>query len=108
MTHFNAKDYYPADETDPEKLRYMLEGWIESAASAENGCRFYRNIITEIGEMFGEAAKTSDDGSIQDSVLVLKVPELVAALIKQQAKPLAMQMRHSLELLQYRSANPDT
>jgi hypothetical protein len=31
--------------------------------------------------MFGVAAKTSDDGSIQQDVLALKVPELVAAAL---------------------------
>ena len=41
---------------------------------------FYRKLISEIGETFGVAAYTSDDGSVQDSVLALKVPELVRDL----------------------------
>jgi len=52
--------------------------------TAEQHCRneqFYRGIIDEIGALFGDAAKTSDDGTIQDHVLALRVPELVRAAV---------------------------
>jgi len=42
---------------------------------------FYRELVTTIGKEFGIEAYTSDDGSVQDHVLALKVPELVAALM---------------------------
>jgi hypothetical protein len=38
---------------------------------------FYRDIITRIGNMFGESSRVADDGKLHDSVLALKVPELV-------------------------------
>ena len=107
MTLFDTKDFYPADETDPTKLKYMLESWIDCARQQNEVSIFYRNLVVEIGEMFGEVAKTSDDGSIQSDVLALKVPELVAALIKQQTKPIGMQVRHTLELMEYRRLNPE-
>jgi len=44
---------------------------------------FYRGIVEEIGKPFGVAARTSDDGSVQDSILALKVPELVQTLERQ-------------------------
>lgn len=56
--------------------------WMQSAAEFSNGVEFYRDIVWMIGDMFGVAARTSDDGSIQDSVLALKVPELVQASMR--------------------------
>ena len=62
-------------------LQGPLQDWLETAAQFQRNAEFYHGIVTEIGEMFGTAAKTSDDGSIQDSVLALKVPELVRAAL---------------------------
>ncbi len=64
-----------------EAVAKRIAAWMDSAAQFSRNEEFYRGIVTQIGEMFGEAAKTSDDGSIQEDVLALKVPELVAALI---------------------------
>lgn len=58
----------------------QTEAWKESAAEFCRNMEFYRDIVRRIGEPFGVAARTSDDGSVQESVLALKVPELVAAL----------------------------
>lgn len=54
--------------------------WEETARQYARNMEFYRGIVELIGEQFGDAAKTSDDGSLQQSVLALKVPELVSAL----------------------------
>lgn len=59
------------------------EGWKEPAAQFARNADFYRGLVTQIGEMFGEAARTSDDGSVQDSVLALKVPELVRQALRE-------------------------
>lgn len=56
------------------------DNWIDTAAQYARNEEFYHGLVVAIGESFGVAAKTSDDGSIQDHVLALKVPELVAAL----------------------------
>lgn len=61
------------------------DAWKDTAAQHLRNEEFYRGIVSEIGEQFGIEAKTSDDGSVQDSVLALKVPELVAALKQQLA-----------------------
>lgn len=61
-------------------LKDQIACWIESAAQFHSNEQFYHGIVTQIGEMFGEAAKTSDDGSVQQDVLALKVPELVKEL----------------------------
>lgn len=63
-----------------EAVAKRIAGWMDTATGAYRDVEFYHGITTEIGEMFGVAAKTSDDGSIQQDVLVLKVPELVRAL----------------------------
>lgn len=57
------------------------DAWETTAAQNQRNCDFYQGIVTQIGEMFGEEAKTADDGSVGDSVLALKVPELVAKLL---------------------------
>jgi hypothetical protein len=58
-----------------------LESWTASAAQFSDGQKFYHSLIKKIGERFGVAAKTSDDGSVQEDVLALRVPELVEAAI---------------------------
>jgi hypothetical protein len=64
-----------------EAVAKRIAAWMDSASQFSRNEVFYHGIVTQIGEMFGEAAKTSDDGSIQEDVLALKVPELVAGLI---------------------------
>ena len=78
------KEHYidPDRDTAAVKITQVLANWIESYAQERDNCEFHHNIVIQIGEMFGQAAKTSDDGSIQEDVLALKVPELVEALIK--------------------------
>lgn len=76
-SHFErrADPVVSTPETGGEK------GWMETAKFHAINEEFYRGIVRQIGEMFGDAAKTSDDGTIQDSVLALKVPELVAGAL---------------------------
>ena len=54
-----------------------LTAWYETAAQHARNEDYYRNLVKEIGVMFGEAAYISDDGSRQQDVLCAKVPELV-------------------------------
>jgi hypothetical protein len=63
-----------------EAVARRIAAWMDAAAMFNRNSDFYRGIVVQIGEMFGEAAKTSDDGSVQQDVLALKVPELVASL----------------------------
>lgn len=60
-----------------EAFAKRLAVWMEEASIYNRNAGFYRSIIEEIGKMFGDAAKTSDDGSLQEDVLALRVPELV-------------------------------
>lgn len=63
-----------------DHTEHKCDNWQETAAQFARNEDFYRGIVTEIGEMFGIAARISDNGSIQQDVLALKVPELVGHL----------------------------
>lgn len=56
------------------------DGWMNSAAEFSRGMDFYRGLVSGIGAQFGDVAYISNDGSKQQDVLCLKVPELVQAL----------------------------
>ena len=63
-----------------EAVAKRIAAWMDAAAQFSRGTDFYRGLITQIGEKFGKPAYTSDDGSVQQDVLALKVPELVDLL----------------------------
>lgn len=68
-----------------ESVARRIAAWMDTSAQAYRDADFYRGIIYQIGDMFGVEAKTSDDGSVQQDVLCLKVPELVSKLISKKA-----------------------
>lgn len=51
--------------------------WYDFAKQLSNDVEFWRGLVLRCGEVFGVEARTADDGSVADSVLALKVPELV-------------------------------
>jgi hypothetical protein len=63
-----------------EAFARILAGWLDTAAMFHRNQEFYQGIVRDIGNVFGVAARTSDDGSVQDDVLALRVPELVKEL----------------------------
>ena len=54
--------------------------WMDIAREYATSACFYRGIVVEIGEKFGEAAQICDDGTTSDGILLLKIPELVDAM----------------------------
>lgn len=66
---------------DLDAAKRERDAWIETAREYANGLEFYRGIVQQTGAHFGPAAYTSDDGSVQDSVLALKVPELAQQVV---------------------------
>lgn len=62
---------------EASRLRGERDAWERTAAEFARNADFARGLLVQIGEMFGVKAMTSDDGSVQDRVLLLKVPELV-------------------------------
>ena len=58
-----------------------VDAWIETARQHAHNEEYYRGLLDRIGERVGPSAYVSDDGSVQDSVLRAKVPDLVSALL---------------------------
>jgi predicted butyrate kinase (DUF1464 family) len=77
-----------------EAVAKRIAAWMSSAAEFSNNAEFYRGIVHKIGDHFGAAARTSDDGSVQDHVLALKVPELVDQAIRSRSN-----LRNALAML---------
>jgi hypothetical protein len=77
--------------------------WKAMAAEFSNSCEYYTGLLDACGVSIGAAAYTSDDGSVQDSVLRAKVPELVARLVielqaaHQQARSMAGELTLNTE-----------
>lgn len=67
------------DDTD---WRGCAEVWQESAAQHLRNEQYYAGLLDRIGALFGDEAKTADDGSVRTEVLRAKVPELVARLVQ--------------------------
>jgi hypothetical protein len=65
------------------ELERQVSAWQDTAAQCQYNSDFYRGVVAQIGAMFGVEARTSDDGSVQEDVLALKVPELVQTLREQ-------------------------
>ena len=62
-------------------VRRLVRGWYDTALQHHRNEEYYRGLVTQIGEMLGEEAYTSDDGTRQEDVLCAKVPELVRQLV---------------------------
>jgi hypothetical protein len=81
-----AESYAAAlDLPTPDTIEQAVaerNGWIDSAAMFHRNEEYYRGLLDEIGVMLGPEAYTSEDGSVQDSVLRAKVPELVRARLE--------------------------
>jgi hypothetical protein len=75
-----AEENLPAPETLEQAIQ-QRNGWCDTAAFHLRNEDYYRGLVIKIGAMLGPEAYTSDDGSVQDSVLCAKVPELVAKLV---------------------------
>ena len=65
------------------ELEDERDGWQMTATQAQENVEFYREVVRRIGDGFGEAAYTADDGTVSVHCLALKVPELVDGLRKE-------------------------
>ena len=65
--------------TTLEQANRERDGWIESAAMFHRNETYYRGLLEQIAETIGVAAYTADDGSVYDTPLCIKLPELVKA-----------------------------
>ena len=54
--------------------------WQETALQYHEGMMFYQGLLDRIGEIVGKEAFTADDGTQSESVLRIKLPDLVKEL----------------------------
>lgn len=66
-----------------EAVAQKIGFWMESAAQNQRNTDFYRELLQKCGELIGQEAYTADDGTLSDSVLCAKIPELVEALVNE-------------------------
>jgi len=66
-------------KAEVERLTNERNAWTDTAAFHSRNEDYYHGLLNQIGEMFGDAAKTQDDGGLVEDVLCIKVPKLVAA-----------------------------
>jgi hypothetical protein len=57
------------------------DAWYETAAQHYCNETYYRDLLTRIGEIIGGAGYICDDGSLSDSVLRAKLPQIVADMV---------------------------
>lgn len=60
--------------------------WQEEAARYSKGAAYYSGLLDEVANILGADAFVSDDGSVQDSPVRAKIPELVAKLRNERDK----------------------
>jgi hypothetical protein len=73
----NYADIPPAETLD--QANWQRDAWIDTAAQNQQNTDYYRGLLVQIAEMLGVDAYTADDGTIYDTPLCIKVPELVKA-----------------------------
>lgn len=61
--------------------KHPIAAWKETAAQAQSNADYYRGLLVQCGEAFGDLAKTADDGKLGPDVLVAKLPELVRHML---------------------------
>lgn len=59
------------------RLQQEKEDWMDTAAQQNRNAEYYQQAIDRIGLLFGRAAFICDDGSLSDTLLRAKVPDLV-------------------------------
>ncbi len=74
-------------ESAKESAKAEIAAWEDTAAQSQRNAEYYKDLVVQIGENFGDAAKTADDGTLGDSILCAKVPELVHAFMNQKPEP---------------------
>lgn len=75
----SADNYYLA--TENRELRRERDAWEDTARSLSEDVKFWRDLVQQIGALLGPEAYIADDGNVHKSVVALKVPDLVAAVL---------------------------
>lgn len=65
-----------------EAVARRIAAWMDTAAQAQGNADFYRGLVDECAKHLGPRAFTADDGTVQLDPVRLRVPELVAELVR--------------------------
>lgn len=60
----------------------ILDEWIETASQESGNSAFYCELLDQCAQILGKDAFTSDDGSVQQVPVRLKIPELIQKLVR--------------------------
>lgn len=82
MLKYQRDNFRPGPRGD-RQAQPETNSWQETARRYASDADFYRGIVQQVGELFGDKVKTSDDGSVQDQVLALKVFDAVRELMEE-------------------------
>lgn len=69
----------------PDHIHPEARGWYETALQHHRNEEYYRGLLDQMGEMLGPEARTADDGTMGDSVLRAKLPELLRQRLESSA-----------------------
>lgn len=70
------------DFVEADQLRREKDAWVNSAVEYAKNADFYRGLLERVGRALKDPDLfISDDGSVQDSMLMLKIPEAVERLM---------------------------
>ena len=64
-----------------ELLENSVESWRQAAEQHYRNEQWYRGLLVKLGQRLGEPVYISDDGSVNDEPLILKVVEQLERLI---------------------------
>ena len=63
------------------ELKNSVESWRQAAEQHHRNEQWYRGLLVKLGQRLGEPVYVSDDGSVSDEPLILKVVERLEQLI---------------------------
>ena len=66
-----------------EELQRSRDAWQETARFHCNNEAYWRGLVMQIGDLFGDDAKRSDDGSMQEDPIGPRVVELVQKMVSE-------------------------
>jgi hypothetical protein len=70
-----------------EAVVALVQAWMATAAQESRNMEYYRGVLDEVAEVLGEDAYLADDGSVSDSPLRARIPQLVAQRLNWTPKP---------------------
>ena len=59
----------------------VLDNWMETASQEARNAAFYRDLLDQCAQVLGPEAFTSDDGTVMEDPVRLKIPAMVEKLV---------------------------